>query len=107
MKKSTMFISAAASAFLFGTGVAWAQDWDWAPEHEHGFYERYSREPERAPPPGFSVTLRGGIPEGVEIYDAPPDYDYAPVKKYRYMRVEKRVVVIDPRTRRVVRIIEK
>jgi hypothetical protein len=108
VRRSTLFTSVASAAFLFGTGATVAQDWDWTPDHEHGFYQRFSREPVRVPPPsGFGVTVGGVVPEGVEVYEAPSDYDYAPARRYRYTSYDKRIYVIDPKTRKVVRIIEK
>lgn len=40
---------------------------------------------------------------GVTYYDAPAEYK---VKNYRYTRVNDRIVLVDPRTRRVVQVIE-
>ena len=83
---------------------AFAQEWDWTPDRERGFYERYSTRPD--PRPGFSITLGGVVPNDVEIYDA-PEYDYAPARKYRYLTNQKKIYVVDPATRKVVRVFEK
>lgn len=108
MKTSTLLGGAATVAFIFTTGAAMADGWDWTPDREHGFYERYNRDPVRSPPPeGFNVTVGGVVPDGVEIYDPPADYDYAPARNYRYTSANKHVYVVDPKTRKVVRIIEK
>ena len=47
------------------------------------------------------------LPEGVEVYDSPPDYDYAPARRYRYTSSNRHVYVVDPRSRKVARIIDK
>jgi uncharacterized protein DUF1236 len=42
-------------------------------------------------------------PEGVEYYDVPPDYG---VRGYRYTVVNNEVVLVDPRTHRIVEVID-
>jgi hypothetical protein len=42
--------------------------------------------------------------DGVTYYDVPDDY--ASVREYRYTVVNDRTVLVDPRTRRVVQIVE-
>ena len=101
-------VSLAAVALLAFSAPAFAQAWDWDRENESRFYERYSREPvRRAPPPGITFSLGGTVPDDVDMYDAPSDFDYAPAKKYRYIHHNKMVYVVDPKTRKVVRVIEK
>ena len=61
---------------------------------------------ERLPSYRYSDDLRVGVvlPEsGVTYYEVPADYH---VTGYRYTYVNDRVVLVDPRTRRVVQIIE-
>ena len=61
---------------------------------------------ERRPSYRYSDDLRVGVvlPEsGVTYYDVPADYH---VTGYRYTYVNDRAVLVDPRTRRVVEIIE-
>ena len=61
---------------------------------------------ERLPSYRYSDDLRVGVvlPEsGVTYYDVPADYH---VTGYRYTYVNDRAVLVDPRTRRVVQIIE-
>ena len=102
--KSTMV----AIALMAVAAPAFAQTWDWDRENESRFYQRYAREPEyKAPSVGFSLNLGGIVPNDVEIYDAPSDFDYAPARAYRYVHHNKLVYVVDPKTRKVVRIIEK
>ena len=93
-----------AALFSLAGTSAFAQEWEWTPDREHGFYEQYSTRP--APRPGLSITLGGVLPNDVEMYDA-PEYDYAPAKKYRYVTNQKKIYVVDPVTRKVVRVFEK
>jgi len=61
---------------------------------------------ERLPSYRYSDDLRVGVvlPEsGVTYYDVPADYH---VTGYRYTYVNDRAVLVDPRTRRVIQIIE-
>src|SRR6202158_5917481 len=61
---------------------------------------------ERVPSYRYSDDIRVGVvlPEsGVTYYDVPADYH---VTGYRYTYVNDRAVLVDPRTRRVVQIIE-
>jgi hypothetical protein len=61
---------------------------------------------DRRPSDRYSEDLRLGavLPEsGITYYDVPPDYN-AP--GYRYAYVNDRLVLVDPRTHRVVEIIE-
>lgn len=97
-----------ALALFAVASPALAQTWDWDRDNETRFYDRFSREPVRkAPSVGFSLNLGGTVPEDVEIYDAPSDFDYAPARRYRYVNHNKLVYVVDPKTRKVVRVIEK
>ena len=107
MKITTIARGAAGAMFLLSTGFALAAEWDWAPEREHGFYERFSTERHVEPRAGFDVRVGGVVPEGVDVYDAPADYEYAPARQYRYVTHEKKVYVVEPKTRRVVHIIER
>lgn len=50
------------------------------------------------------VTVGAVLPEeGVTYYDVPPEYG---VRDYRYTVVNDRPVLVDPRTRRIVEIVE-
>ncbi len=49
------------------------------------------------------VVVGAELPPAVVYYDVPQEYG---VKNYRYTRVNGRVVLVDPQTRRVVQIVE-
>lgn len=53
---------------------------------------------------GEAVRIGAVLPEeGVTYYDVPPDYG---VRDYRYTVVNGRTVLVDPRTHRIVEVIE-
>ena len=61
---------------------------------------------QRRPSYRYQGDVRVGVElpsSGVTYYDAPAEYK---VKNYRYTRVNDRIVLVDPRTRRVVQVIE-
>jgi hypothetical protein len=108
MTKTSLFKAGALALFTLTSGAALAAEWGWAPEHEHRFYERFGRERhEIRPGVNFNVAVGGVVPGDIELYDAPTDFDYAPAREYRYVTHEKRVYVVEPKTRKVVRIIER
>jgi hypothetical protein len=56
-----------------------------------------------AAPSGFSVSLGAEVPQSVELYSFPSDLG---VTKYRYTVIGGKTALVDPSTRKVVRIIE-
>jgi len=61
---------------------------------------------QRRPSYVYREEVRDGVvlpSEGIEYYDVPPEYG---VRDYRYTVVNDHVVLVDPRTRRVVEIID-
>ena len=68
------------------------------------FHEYVIRE--HIPSYRYSNDVRVGVvlpPAGVEFYDVPAEYG---VRGYRYTVVNDRIVLVDPRTRRIVDVIE-
>jgi hypothetical protein len=108
----TKIVSAAAFTLLLWSAAPTfsqpAVEFEWTPEHERGVYNRVTRERVRTPPrAGFNVEVGAGVPEEVELYDMPADIEYAPARRYRYTVHEDRVYVVDPSSRKVVRVIRK
>jgi hypothetical protein len=54
-------------------------------------------------PSGFSISVGAEVPQSVELYSLPSDVG---VTKYRYTVVGGKTALVDPSTRKVVRIIE-
>jgi hypothetical protein len=112
MRKTTTLLNlVAGAALLFSVSSPGAQpavEFQWTPEVERGVYGRVTRERVRtAPPAGFSVTVGAEVPPAVELYEVPADIEYAPVRRYRYTVHEDRVFIVDPGTRKVIRIISR
>ena len=111
MRKATFLTTALGATLLFGIASANAQptvEFQWTPEVERGVYSRVTRERVRTPPPaGFDIAIGAEVPAAVELYEVPADIEYAPVRRYRYTVHDDRVYVIDPSTRRVVRILRR
>jgi hypothetical protein len=79
------------------------------PEQRTVVYETVTRERRGAPAPGPVVSYEVGapLPREVAAYDFPEDaYIEVPaLRDYRYVYVNDRLVLVDPRTSRVVDVI--
>lgn len=101
--------TAAGITMLLGVGPALAQTViEITPEQERTVYTTITRERVRTPPPAdFRVGVGVEVPATVELYEVPATVDVAPVRRYRYTVVGGQVVLVDPGTRKVVRIIRE
>jgi hypothetical protein len=100
---------ALALTLLAGTAAAQAVI-DLTPEEEDTIYTTITRETVGAAPRAESDWhARVGIevPARVELYEVPTAVQVAPVREYRYTIINDDVVLVDPGTRRVVRVIER
>jgi hypothetical protein len=102
-------ILGAGLALLFSVGSSVAQpaeEFQWTPRIEREVFSRVTRERVRTPAPvGFSATVGEEVPATVELYEMPSDIEYAAVRSYRYMVHDDRLYIVDPDTRKVVRVI--
>jgi Protein of unknown function (DUF1236) len=57
-----------------------------------------------AAPSGFSLSVGADVPQSVELYSFPSDVGVA---KYRYTVIGGKTALVDPSTRKVVRVIEQ
>ena len=105
----TAVAGATLAALSVGSSLGQATaEFSWTPDIDRGFYGRVTRERIRtAPPTGFNVTVGAAVPAEVELYEVPADVEWAPVRRYRYTVHQDRVYVVDPGSRKVVRIINK
>ena len=89
-------------AFVAFTTVALAQQVMVSPEDETVVREYVTREHVRPiePPAGFEVREGVEIPSVVELREVPN------LPRYRTVVMGKRTVIVEPRTRRVIRVIE-
>ncbi|HTZ34538.1 MAG TPA: DUF1236 domain-containing protein [Stellaceae bacterium] len=74
-----------------------------APAEESQMHEYIVREHRApiAPPAGFVVNMGAVLPPSVELYSFPPDRHWT----YEYATIGDRTVLVDPDTRRIVRIL--
>lgn len=102
-------IAGAALALSVGSSPAQPTvEFSWTPEIDRGFYGRVTRERIRtAPPANFNIAVGADVPANVELYEVPADVEWAPVRRYRYTVYQDRVYVVDPGSRKVIRIINK
>ncbi|MCV3210025.1 DUF1236 domain-containing protein [Mesorhizobium sp. YC-39] len=95
-------LSTAAAGFLLlaGIGAAAAQDVIIAPEQETVIKEYVKKQPLASVKiPGVELNIGSPLPDTVELHEVPN-------VKYRYVVVDNRTVLVDPGTRKIVKIIE-
>ncbi|MER8500969.1 DUF1236 domain-containing protein [Mesorhizobium sp. M0208] len=97
-----MHLSTAVAGFLLlaGVGAAAAQDVVIEPEQETVIKEYVKKQPLASVKiPGVELNIGSTLPDTVELHEVPN-------VKYRYVVVDNRTVVVDPGTRKIVKIIE-
>jgi hypothetical protein len=71
-------------------------------------YTTITRERVRTvPSASIDVNVGAVLPSEVEVYEVPAAVEIAPVRRYRYTVVNDRVVLVDPASRKVVRVINR
>ena len=97
----SLFASSLIGASLFvSTGYALAQDIVIAPEQETVIREYVKKKPLASIDlPGIELNIGSTLPETVEVHEIPN-------VKYRYVVVGGRTVLVEPETRKVVRVID-
>ncbi|MER8689387.1 DUF1236 domain-containing protein [Mesorhizobium sp. M0408] len=96
-------LSTAVAGFLLlaGVGAVAAQDVVIEPEQETVIKEYVKKQPlASVKVPGVELNIGSTLPDTVELHEVPN------VKKYRYTVVDDRTVVVDPGTRKIVKIIQ-
>ncbi|GLS39717.1 hypothetical protein GCM10010869_53140 [Mesorhizobium tianshanense] len=97
-----MHFSTAAAGFMLlaGVGAAAAQDVIIAPEQETVIREYVEKQPLASVKiPGVELNIGSTLPDTVELHEVPDT-------EYRYVVVDNRTVVVDPGTRKIVKIIQ-
>ncbi|QIA23191.1 DUF1236 domain-containing protein [Mesorhizobium sp. AA22] len=97
-----MRLSTAAAGFLLlaGIGAVAAQDVIIAPEQETVIREYVKKQPLASVElPGVELNIGSTLPETVVLHEVPDT-------EYRYVVVDNRTVVVDPGTRKIVKIIQ-
>lgn len=95
-------LTAAAAAFvlLAGVGATVAQDVVIQPEQETVIRQYVKKQPLASVKlPGVELNVGTALPDTVELHEIPN-------VKYRYVVVDNRTVVVDPGTRKIVKVID-
>ncbi|MER8701975.1 DUF1236 domain-containing protein [Mesorhizobium sp. M1273] len=97
-----MHLSTAAAGFLLlaGIGAAAAQDVVIEPQQETIVREYVKKQPLASVQlPGVELNVGSTLPDTVELHEVPN-------VKYRYVVVDNQTVLVDPGTRRIVKVIQ-
>lgn len=90
--------AAAALLLLAGVGAAAAQDVVIAPEQDTVIREYVHKQPLASVKlPGVELNVGTALPDTVELHEVPN-------VKYRYVVVDNRTVLVDPGTRKIVKV---
>ena len=95
------------AALVLTSGTAMAQVFEITPEEERTVYSTITRERVTGPAIDLDVNVGTVLPESVELYEVPDTVAVAPVRRYQYVVIDDRVVLVEPRSRRVVRVIRE
>lgn len=117
MQKSKIY-AAVVTAVVLGTGIGTASAQSTttttttttiSPEQETTIYRTITREQQAAvqPPPDWAPSVGVEVPAQVQLYNMPSTVEVPSVRSDRYTVMNGHVVLVDPDTRRVVRIIER
>ena len=102
--RKMLLLSCAASALLFANmsgGSAQSVTIDLTPQEEMSLFSAG-----REAPATFEVEVGADVPAAIELYDAPGDLA-ATTRRYKYTRRGNKIYVVDPQTRKVVRVITR
>ena len=97
MKK---YLTAAAASFLVlaGVGIAAAEDIIIQPEQDTVVREYVKKQPLASVKlPGVELNVGTALPDTVELHEVPN-------VKYRYVVIDDRTVLVDPSTRKIVKV---
>ncbi|MGX5829937.1 DUF1236 domain-containing protein [Mesorhizobium sp. 43Arga] len=95
-----MHLSTAAAAFLLlaGVGVAAAEDVIIQPEQDTVIKEYVKKQPlASVKVPGVELNIGTALPDTVELREIPK-------VKYRYVVIDNRTVLVDPGTRKIIKV---
>lgn len=95
-----MHLTGAAAAFvlLAGIGAAAAEDVIITPEQDTVIHEYVKKQPLASVKiPGVELNIGTALPDTVELREVPN-------VKYRYVVVDNRTVLVDPGTRKIVKV---
>jgi hypothetical protein len=105
----------AAAALMVGAGTGFAQSTTTTttttitPEQETTIFRTITHEQVavQPPPPDWTPSVGVVVPDQVQLYNMPATVDVPTVQSDRYTVINGHVVLVDPSSHRVVRIIER
>lgn len=98
--KMHLTTAAAGLLLLAGIGAAAAQDVIIQPEQETVIREYVHKQPlASVKVPGIELNIGTALPDTVELHEVPD-------VQYRYVVIDNRTVIVDPGTRKIVKVIE-
>lgn len=105
----------AAAVLMVGAGTGWAQSTTTTttttitPDQETTIYRTITHDQVavQPPPPNWTPSVGVVVPDQVQLYDMPQTVEVPSVQSDRYTVIGGHVVLVDPSTHRVVRIIER
>ena len=102
-------LAIATAALLLTTGASLAQATiEITPEQEMQVYSTlHTTQTVGTAPADFEVNVGAVLPESIELQSVPETIAVEPVRKYRYVVIKDRVVLVEPESRKIVKIIEK
>jgi Flp pilus assembly protein CpaB len=90
-----------ALALTAGLSAAWAQDVIITPQQDTVIREYVQKKPLASiSVPGVELNIGSTLPETVEVHS----FQDVPDMQYRYVVVDNRTVLVEPQTRRIVKI---
>jgi hypothetical protein len=109
MQKSALLGSAVGAAMLLGVGAALPQAViEFTPEQERTIYSTVIAAPVRtAPPADLRVAVGAELPATVELMEVPEAVTVPAARRLRYTVVNRQVVLVEPGSRRIVRVIRQ
>jgi hypothetical protein len=98
---------AVGAVLLFSAGSVLAQVvMEITPAQERTVYTTlYGQRTTGVAPRDFDVAVGGVLPADVELVEVPATVQIEPVRRYRYVIVGNRVVLVEPTTRRIEKVI--
>jgi hypothetical protein len=105
--KKVLLSGVISAAFLFSTGMVLAQAvLEITPDQERTVYTNiYGQRVVTETTPQFDIAVGAVLPGEVQTYEVPATVGYAPVQQYRYVTNGNRVILVEPASRRVIRVI--
>lgn len=98
--KMHLTTAAAGLLLLAGIGAAAAQDVIIQPEQETVIREYVHKQPlASVKVPGIELNIGTALPDTVELHEVPD-------VQYRYVVIDNRTVIVDPGTRKIVKVID-